>query len=417
MSELLENQTDRTSQTTSHAAELAGCEDCLAAQIADETARRNRPAQPSAACDGIGSTTSQADAFPTGHPAETFRSENAAIRKLGRALLKHLPILLAEGKPVTPEAVAHLREVLNQILDIDKHYLRKEHLLFTCLERHGITGPSKAMWTRDDEVRALLKDFQAAITAEIEDEAAWRHVLLATANRLIPMMLDLAEKEDQILLPMAIRTLTETEWVEIWAQSPQFGWCIVDPGREYRPSATALLAATAPTTRKPKQDSLLTATAESGALSLAMTPATAPAPPARGAIMFPTGALTLDQLIAIFNTMPVDLTFVDADDRVRFFSEGAGRIFVRPKAVIGRQVQHCHPPKSLHLVNQILDDFKAGRQSVAEFWITLAGRFLHIRYFALRDESGAYLGTLEVTQDLTRERTLQGEQRLISYDN
>ena len=105
----------------------------------------------------------------------------------------------------------------------------------------------------------------------------------------------------------------------------------------------------------------------------------------------------------------------DADDRVRYFSEGPARIFARSRAILGRKVQHCHPPSSVGVVEQILSDFRKGRQDVAEFWIQLRGRFVHIRYFAVRDESRAYLGTLEVTQDLTPLRALQGEQRLLHY--
>ena len=128
-------------------------------------------------------------------------------------------------------------------------------------------------------------------------------------------------------------------------------------------------------------------------------------------------ALRLDQLKAVFATLPVDVTFVDAEDRVRFFSEGQNRVFARPKAILGRLVQHCHPPGSVNVVERILDDFRSGRQSVAEFWIDFKGRFAHIRYFALRDDKGAYLGTLEVTQDLTHERSLQGERRLLAYES
>lgn len=441
MSELLENEVDRVNRLKnalrnvatkadvpaaqeSLAHLLKGCDACLVAQAEDELLREGVSAeQLTAACDHHAAAVRESlpenvdGDYPAGHPIETFRSENAAISRLCEAVLKHLPILLAEDKPIGTEAVGHLREVLNQILDLDKHYLRKEHLLFTCLERHGITGPSKVMWAKDDEIRTLLGAYEEAIDAEITDAAAWRQRVISTAQAAMPAVIDMIFKEEQILLPMAAKTLTENEWVEIWSQSPQFGWCIVDPGRDYRPSAAALLEATSPRAAKPASESPIAGPAEGGGVSLAMTPAAAPAPPAAGAIMFPTGALTLDQLIAIFNTMPVDLTFIDADNRVRFFSEGAGRLFVRPKAVIGRKVQHCHPPKSVHLVDQIIEDFKAGRQSVAEFWITMRGRFIHIRYFALRHESGTYLGTLEVTQDLTRERTLEGEQRLVAYDN
>jgi PAS domain S-box-containing protein len=128
------------------------------------------------------------------------------------------------------------------------------------------------------------------------------------------------------------------------------------------------------------------------------------------------GNLTVEQLVAIFRTLPVDLTFVDADDRVAFFSEGPDRIFARSKAIIGRKVQHCHPPRSVDVVDRILSDFRDGRQNVAEFWINFHGRFVHIRYFAVRDGDGRYTGTLEVTQDLTKIRALEGERRLLQYD-
>ncbi len=135
------------------------------------------------------------------------------------------------------------------------------------------------------------------------------------------------------------------------------------------------------------------------------------------AIHFATGALTLAQLNAIFSTMPVDITFVDANDRVRFISEGPDRVFIRPKTIIGRKVQHCHPAESLETVEQILNDFRSGKQSVADFWLNFQGRFVFVRYFALRDDDQNYLGTLEVTQDLTRERALTGERRLLEYDH
>ncbi len=138
--------------------------------------------------------------------------------------------------------------------------------------------------------------------------------------------------------------------------------------------------------------------------------------PPDGAIKFAAGSLTLEQLTAIFSTMPVDLTFVDTDDRVRFLSEGPNRVFIRPKVIIGRKVQDCHPSSSLSSVEQILSDFRSGTQDVADFWLEFKGRFVLVRYFALRDDNGAYMGTLEVTQDLTRERALTGERRLLSYD-
>jgi DUF438 domain-containing protein len=191
-------------------------------------------------------------------------------------------------------------------------------------------------------------------------------------------------KEENILFPMALDTLTEEDWGEIWASSPRYGWCLVAPREGYTPPASLLR--------------------EGLKLNAAQ------------AIELPTGALTLEQLLGVFRTLPVDLTFVDAEDRVAFFSEGPDRIFSRSRAILGRKVQHCHPPRSVHIVEQILDDFRNGRQDVAEFWIDFHGKFVHIRYFAVRDAGGEYLGTLEVTQDLTRLRQLEGERRLLEYE-
>lgn len=133
--------------------------------------------------------------------------------------------------------------------------------------------------------------------------------------------------------------------------------------------------------------------------------------------MLPTGKVSLEQLTGIFGTLPLDLTFVDADDRVAFFTEGPDRVFARSKAIIGRKVHNCHPPNSVETVDQILSDFKAGRQNVAEFWINFQKKFVHVRYFAVRATDGRYLGTVELTQDLTPRRALTGERRLLQYES
>ena len=192
-------------------------------------------------------------------------------------------------------------------------------------------------------------------------------------------------KEDHILFPMTMGIFTEEEWGEIFLQSEEYGWCLVAPESGYQPPQA-----------KVEQNAILL--------------------PAAQAVQFPSGTLSFQQLLGLFNTLPVDLTFVDAEDRVAFFSEGPERAFERSRAIVGRLVQDCHPPKSAHIVERILEDFKSGRQTVAEFWIQMKGKFLHIRYFAIRDERGTYLGTLEVTQDITRLRTLEGDRRLLQYD-
>jgi DUF438 domain-containing protein len=324
-------------------------------------------------------------ALEPGHPADTFRRENEALRGVLARVKKATAALLKPGGET--EAGTHLlelRQAYNELMDIEKHYQRKEHLIFSCLERHGITGPSKVMWGKDDEIRDLLKNFGR--TLRRTDATVPELALLAAASgaSAAAAVEEMIYKEEHILLPMCLRTFTAEEWAEIWAASPRYGWCLVEPREGYRPPDTAV--------------------AETVDL------------PSRGAVQLPTGYLKLDQLTGIFSTLPVDITFVDSDDRVAFFSEGPDRIFARSKAIVGRKVQHCHPPRSVDVVDRILSDFREGRQDVAEFWIDFHGRFIHIRYFAVRDQSKQYLGTLEVTQDITKIRALEGERRLLQYD-
>jgi hypothetical protein len=367
---------------------------------------------------------------PPGHPVDTFRRENEALREQARAMRAALLALGPEGAdeeaPVDPELHLECRRVFASLMDVEKHYQRKEHLLFSMLERHGITGPSTVMWGKDDEARALLKELGTALGETAGTVGEWRLVAQAVAEPALAAVEEMIFKEERILLPMALQNLTETEWGEIFTQSPQFGYCLVDPRDGYAPPLAASdvpEGAAAEAVRSGVAFAPGPFAAGARAVPLAMAgaphPARAEGQPAvtRGLVVLPTGALTLEQLKAVFVTLPVDVTFVDAEDRVRFFSEGPNRVFARPKAILGRLVQHCHPPSSVDVVERILSDFRSSRQDVAEFWIDLKGRFAHIRYFALRDEKGTYLGTLEVTQDLTRERALQGERRLLQYES
>ncbi len=315
-----------------------------------------------------------------GHPVDTFRRENDAIR----SVLRRLQAAITETAGLQDGADAssfllNCRQAFNDLMDLEKHYQRKEQLLFSCLERHGITGPSKVMWGKDDEIRVLLKDLGRALAHPAD--AGWEKTSRATETAICAIE-EMIYKEENILFPLSLDKLSEEEWAEVWVSSPRYGWCLIEPQTGYQPPASQTDCAA---------DSFM--------------------------VQLPTGNLDLQQLLAIFTTLPVDLTFVDADDRVRFYSEGPDRIFARSKAIIGRKVQYCHPPQSVDTVDRILDDFRDGRQSVAEFWLDLRGRFVHVRYFAVRGENQQYLGTLEVTQDVTRIRSLTGERRLLQYNS
>jgi DUF438 domain-containing protein len=317
-----------------------------------------------------------------GHPVDTFRRENEALREaIGRMRQSMEHVAGLDDGSDAKAALLEWRQAVNDLEDVDKHYQRKEHLVFSVLERHGIHGPSKVMWGKDDEIRARLKEVSAALRRGEGTLAEWKALANSTGKAAADGAMEMIYKEEQILLPMCLEKFTAEEWAEIWASSPRYGWCLVAPREGYRPAGAG----------------------------------TGPAASATGGVSFPTGTLSLDQLTAIFSTMPVDLTFVDADDRVAFFSEGPQRVFARSRAIIGRKVQNCHPPRSVDVVERILSDFREGRQNVAEFWIQFTGRFIHIRYFAVRNEAGKYLGTLEVTQDVGAIRALEGERRLLEY--
>jgi hypothetical protein len=347
--------------------------------------------------------------LPAGHPVQTLCRENEAIAETV-AELRQAVAALGEGAddtPVDDEALMRCRTLLATLMDVRTHYDRKENLLFPYLERYGVTGPTQVMWGKDDEVRDLLRGLEYALAAEGTTAAEWRVVAETVAEGAFDAVLEMIRKEEKILLPTALRTLSDEDWAEIHRQEPQFGWCIVDPGDDYDPAATRQSDDTA----EPEQRDGVSLPIWSS------QPARGLDEPKQGTVYFPTGALSHAQLLGIFRTLPVDVTFVDEHDTVRFFSEGQHRVFARPKAVIGRKVQHCHPPASTHIVDRILEDFRSGRQDVAEFWIELGGRFVHIQYFAVRDEEKRYLGTLEVTQDATHLRGLTGERRLLQYDN
>jgi DUF438 domain-containing protein len=327
---------------------------------------------------------SDAPSAPPGHPAHTFRLENAALRAELDALAAAAATLEAlDGAAPAGEAVLAVRARLNALADVEKHYLRKEHLLFPFLEKHGITGPPKVMWGKHDEARALLRgaiDAVAAASGATADEAC--SVVALAVRPAAQAIREMTDREENILLPMSLDTLDELEWWEIARQSAEIGFCLVDPEEGWRPA------------------SVPEPVGEAGA---------------PGRIRLPTGTLGPKELEAILDALPVDATFVDADDRVRYFTHGRERVFSRSRAILGRKVQHCHPPSSVDTVERILGAFRAGTRDRAAFWIEMRGRFVHIEYVALRDAAGAYLGCLEVTQDLTEKRALTGEQRLLSW--
>jgi DUF438 domain-containing protein len=320
---------------------------------------------------------------PPGHPVHTFREENRALqweidslKKLFQELTERVETELAQN------LVDQIKTRFYALTDVEKHYQRKEHLLFPYLEKYGITGPSKVMWAKDDEARDLLKaaldTLQDVNGSTAGDTQALVELVLQPATEALE---DMIYREEQILFPMSLDTLADAEWYAVQQESPGVGFCLYDPQEDWAPEEEMKAEESAEEER----------------------------------IRLPTGTMTPTELDLILNTLPVDLTFVDKNDTVRYFTKGRERIFMRTRAILGRKVQFCHPPSSVHIVEQILQDFRAGRQSRAPFWINFKDKFIHIEYFALRDREDNYLGTLEVSQDLTEKRKLKDEQRLLHY--
>ncbi|GAO30147.1 DUF438 domain-containing protein [Geofilum rubicundum] len=327
--------------------------------------------------------TSGAAKVPEGHPVDLFMQENRALeaeaKELG-VLFDQIPELKQAD---LPKWLVGVHGKLNNLMDVDKHYLRKEYLLFPFLETHGITGPPKVMWGKHDETREFLK---AAIDAVSNHEALTLDelplVVEGAVKPAVKAVLDMIMKEEEILLPMSMDTLTDEEWYQVDQQTPEYGFCLIDPEVEWTPENV-----------------------ETNPVTYGVD----------NSIRLPTGAFNVDELAALFTVLPIDLTFVDKDDKVKFFSHGPNRVFARNRAILGRDVRMCHPPGSVHIVDQIVNDFKSGKENSAAFWIQFKERFIYIEYFAMRGKEDEYLGTVEFTQDLTKLRQLEGEQRLLNY--
>lgn len=331
---------------------------------------------------------SSAKEIPEGHPVDVFRQENKELRNVVEKTQQLLGILHSITNEAFKDHSLKILSCFNELMDVDKHYKRKEYLLFPYLEKNEITGPPKVMWGKHDEIREQLKGCIEILRtdglkkSDLEDAI---EILFAPVLRAVA---DMTKKEEDILLPMSMDVLTTDDWWQVHKQTLEFGFTLYDPKIDWKPEGL---------------------TAEmyenKGGVN------------ENGSIQLPSGSFTAKEIMAILNTVPFDMTFVDKDDKVKYFTQGKERIFARSRSIINRDVRLCHPPGSVHIIEKILDDFKTGKASHAPFWIQMHGKFVHIEYFALRDETGDYLGTLEVSQELTNLRKLEGEQRILSYSD
>ena len=339
-----------------------------------------------------------------GHPVWTMRQENdrimAFINDRVKPDVKRTRMLTEASSAAEREGiVAILKADMEAFDEVFIHYKRKEELLFPHLERHDITGPSKVMWGKDDEVRNAVHGAEALLeTAYGEYDSQLLAGVADYLDEAVEGALSMVSKEENVLIPLSLEHLSATQWTQIASEENEFGHAFgVNPPTWH---ADPLELA------NDKLNEMEATASEKSAESSSDTRASQDE-----TIHLSTGEFTLAQLEAVFATIPVDITFVDANDKTRYFSHGDTRAFPRPKSCLGRDVYDCHPPKSQEAVRRILTEFKSGKRDVSEFWFKAMGKFLYVRYFAVRDEAGNYLGALETTQDIGPIKALEGENR------
>ena len=315
--------------------------------------------------------------FPQGHPVRVYIEENILIKQLFEEIFK------VDAK----EDFQLFFNLFNQISQVEKHFSRKENQLFPYLEKYGWTSPSQGMWAFHDQIRAEIKVVRKAIEEKDLDNIL--NDLIVVFNSLSQLML----VEENRLLPKAMDLLNEEDWKEMYEGDCEIGWMFSTPPAQYPPKAQEEYVHPSLDTKKRK-------------LSFSLEDRT----------HFDEGYLTMEQVNFIFKFLPVDITYVDENDKVVFYNRGDDRVFPRSAGIIGREVKFCHPPKSVDQVLKILEEFKAGRQDTAEFWIEFKGKFIHIRYFAIRDDERNYKGVIEMSQDVTEIRALEGQKRLLDWN-
>jgi len=315
--------------------------------------------------------------LPEGHPAKVYLEENMLIRGLMSSINS---INIQENNE-------EFKEKFERLCLVEKHFARKENQLFPYLEKYGWTSPSQNMWAFHDDIRAIIKQAKTLVdTDEIQSLSMVLQNLFANLEHIMQV-------EEGRLLPRALEMLDEDDWKEMRDGDAEIGWMFDEAPTQYPPHVENEYIHPSMDTQKRKLPFSL-----------------------EGRIDLEQGHMLPEQINWLLKFMPVDITYVDENDIVIFYNRGEDRVFPRSAGIIGREVKFCHPPKSVDQVLMILREFKAGRRDEAEFWITFKGKFIHIRYFAIRNDEGEYKGVIEVSQDVTHIRGLEGQQRLLDWE-
>lgn len=342
--------------------------------------------------------------YPENHPLWAYLEEINAVEKVALEADE----LLKQEKFIKNPWLG----VFDSLAEWRTHLSRKQNQLYPMLEDHGFDRPTRIMWTFDDAVRDAISASYALLREDKYEE------FLASVPETLAKLRDLNSKELEVLLPTSYKLLSDEEFVRMSKNDHEIGYAIINaPGLYVVPGindSAAQLNGNNSVQGSAVSNEFLNDLA--GLLSKYVGPVGG-APVDKDAVLdVATGKLTLEQINLLFRHLPVDLSYVDENELVKFYSDTAHRIFPRSANVIGREVKNCHPAKSVHIVEEIVEKFRSGEQSQAEFWINKPGLFIYVIYTAVRDENGKFRGVLEMMQDCTHIRELEGSRTLLTWD-
>ena len=342
--------------------------------------------------------------YPENHPLWVYLEEIHAVEKV---VLEAKELLKQENFIKNPWL-----GIFDSLAQWRTHLSRKQNQLYPMLEEHGFDRPTRIMWTFDDAVRDSISGAYALLREDKYDE------FLASVPETLEKLLDLNAKEIEVLLPTSFKLLSDEEFVRMSKNDHEIGYAIIDPPGLYvvpgiNDSAAQLNANNSGQNGAVSNEFLNDL---AGLLSKYVGPVGGATVSKDAVLDVATGKLTLEQINLLFRHLPVDLSYVDENELVKFYSDTPHRIFPRSANVIGREVKNCHPAKSVHVVEEIVEKFRSGEQNQAEFWINKPGLFIYVIYTAVRDENGKFRGVLEMMQDCTHIRELEGSRTLLTWD-
>jgi DUF438 domain-containing protein len=331
--------------------------------------------------------------LPSGHPVKTYLDEISAIREVLSKMKAQL------GKKFIKNQWLELYDKLGKI---SIHFSRKQNQLFPALESKGFDKPSKVMWTLDNNTKEIIRKSRGLLEGDKDQE------FLKLQEEVMEMVEDMMVKEEEILLPTSMDLLSDEDFVKMRKGDDEIGYCLIKTPAPYGNKEGNVMSNLNGSNENDFMKDMAAVLQKHGMLSSSSK---------NDVLDVAQGKLTLSQINLIFKHLQVDLSYVDENEIVKFYSDTKHRVFPRSAGVIGREVQNCHPRESVHMVEEIIRAFREGEQDEAEFWLEINGKFIYIIYNAVRDEEGNFRGVLEMMQDVTKIRSLTGTQRLLSWTN